>query len=96
VDSSSAKNAFNSLRSSMANKSIGQPPPSAPSAFSAPKRGGPPPLPPSRPKVEEEEPEGEWAEVLYDYSSEVRNIVCRLCDFMRLIYCRLGSWGLGD
>jgi abl interactor 2 len=32
----------------------------------------PPPPPPLRPRVQEEEPEGEWAEVLYDYSSEVR------------------------
>lgn len=34
----------------------------------------PPPPPPPRPAQEEPEPEGEWAEAVYEYSSEVRSI----------------------
>lgn len=33
----------------------------------------PPPPPPRRPPTPEEEPQGEWAEVLYDYTSEVKH-----------------------
>jgi abl interactor 2 len=87
VDTSSAKNLFGSLRNSTANKSATPSPPIAPSAF-APKKNAfaPPParrVPPTtsglpakrQPETEEEEVEGEWAEALYDYSSEVPIIV---------------------
>jgi len=86
VDTSSGKNMFTSLRNSTANKSTVQPPPQIQSTFQQKKNaftpppmrrvssGGSspsaPPPPPARPRVQEEEPEGEWAEVLYDYSSE--------------------------
>ncbi|KAJ3524532.1 hypothetical protein NM688_g8541 [Phlebia brevispora] len=37
----------------------------------AQKTASPPPPPPPRPRVEEPQVEGDWAEALYDYSSEV-------------------------
>jgi len=40
------------------------------SASASTEATSPPPPPPPRAKPEPEEPEGEWAEVLYDYSSE--------------------------
>ena len=47
--------------------------PSAASSQNGPaaKAASPPPPPPARARVEEPESEGDWAEALYDYSSEV-------------------------
>ncbi|EPQ59681.1 hypothetical protein GLOTRDRAFT_109808 [Gloeophyllum trabeum ATCC 11539] len=83
VDTSSAKNLFTSLRGSSANKGKSPPalaPPNPP-AFAPrrnnfappPRRAGseePPHAPQPEPEPEEEEAQGEWAEALYDYSSE--------------------------
>lgn len=51
--------------------------PSTSSSRSETKVSPPPPPPPPRPVVEEPEPEGEWAEAMYDYSSEV-SYICPL------------------
>jgi hypothetical protein len=77
---------FGSLRNSTANKNAIPTPPPAPAAFSAKKNAfAPPPIRhaassaaalPSRNQSQVEEPEeeevqGEWVEVLYDFNSEV-------------------------
>ncbi|EKM59550.1 uncharacterized protein PHACADRAFT_250122 [Phanerochaete carnosa HHB-10118-sp] len=49
----------------------GAPPRRVPSTSSQSEaKASPPPPPPPRPAVEEPEPEGEWAEAIYEYSSD--------------------------